>query len=316
MAKTSCRGGRRRELSAETTCGWCINSDHAELAGVLDTNPARAADAAAAYGCPVFRSLEELAAKGGRRHRRDAHHHPCRNRLPPDGTRAGCDGRKTHRPHARRRRALWSRPPSGTEKSCKSGIWSDSIPPSSRWNRSSPRPLFFEVHRLSEFSPRSLDVDVVLDLMIHDLDIVLSLTGKKPEEIRAAGISILVVQSGYRQCPDAVSRRMRRQPHCQPGFHRTRPQTAPVSAARVYFARLQPPGRRPFPRQASNGNRFYGLFRWSRTNRCGWNSKALSTPSRTRQAPRVTGAQALAALEVALDILDKIEEHSALVAQA
>src|SRR5262249_17496670 len=52
-------------------------------------------------------------------------------------------------------------------------------------------PLFFEIHRLSEFSPRSLDVDVVLDLMIHDIDIVLSLTGKLPEEIRAAGISIL-----------------------------------------------------------------------------------------------------------------------------
>src|SRR5258708_4255531 len=39
------------------------------------------------------------------------------------------------------------------------------------------RPLFFEVHRMSVFSPRSLDVDVVLDLMIHDLDIVLSLAG-------------------------------------------------------------------------------------------------------------------------------------------
>ena len=35
-------------------------------------------------------------------------------------------------------------------------------------------PLFFEIHRLSVFSPRSLDVDVVLDLMIHDIDIVLA----------------------------------------------------------------------------------------------------------------------------------------------
>src|SRR6185436_7818663 len=52
-------------------------------------------------------------------------------------------------------------------------------------------PLFFEVHRLSLFSPRSLDVDVVLDLMIHDIDVVLSLTGLMPDEIRAAGISIL-----------------------------------------------------------------------------------------------------------------------------
>src|SRR5882724_2242034 len=52
-------------------------------------------------------------------------------------------------------------------------------------------PLFFEVHRLSLFSPRSLDVDVVLDLMIHDLEIILDLAGALPEEIRAAGISIL-----------------------------------------------------------------------------------------------------------------------------
>src|SRR5262249_19022773 len=36
------------------------------------------------------------------------------------------------------------------------------------------QPMFFEVHRLSMFTPRSLDVDVVLDLMIHDLDVVLS----------------------------------------------------------------------------------------------------------------------------------------------
>ncbi|GIU74249.1 MAG: oxidoreductase [Bryobacteraceae bacterium] len=52
-------------------------------------------------------------------------------------------------------------------------------------------PLFFEVHRLSVFSPRSLDIDVVADLMIHDLDLVLSMTGEEPAEIRAAGIAVL-----------------------------------------------------------------------------------------------------------------------------
>ena len=52
-------------------------------------------------------------------------------------------------------------------------------------------PLFFEVHRLSTFTPRSLDIDVVLDLMIHDLDIVLNFTREAPQEIRAAGISVL-----------------------------------------------------------------------------------------------------------------------------
>ena len=51
------------------------------------------------------------------------------------------------------------------------------------------RPLFFEVHRLSVFTPRSLDVDVVLDLMIHDLDIVLALCNAGIEEVRAAGLA-------------------------------------------------------------------------------------------------------------------------------
>ncbi len=53
------------------------------------------------------------------------------------------------------------------------------------------RPMFFEVHRLSVFSPRSLDVDVVLDLMIHDLDIVLTFAKSKVKEIRAVGLPIL-----------------------------------------------------------------------------------------------------------------------------
>jgi predicted dehydrogenase len=52
-------------------------------------------------------------------------------------------------------------------------------------------PLFFEIHRMSAFSPRSLDVDVVLDLMIHDIDLVLDMAGAEPEEIRAAGVRIL-----------------------------------------------------------------------------------------------------------------------------
>jgi predicted dehydrogenase len=53
------------------------------------------------------------------------------------------------------------------------------------------RPMFFEVHRLSVFTPRSLDVDVVLDLMIHDLDIVLKLVGKPVREVRAVGLPVL-----------------------------------------------------------------------------------------------------------------------------
>jgi predicted dehydrogenase len=53
------------------------------------------------------------------------------------------------------------------------------------------QPMFFEVHRLSVFTPRALDVDVVLDLMIHDLDIVLAFVASPVTEVRAVGLPIL-----------------------------------------------------------------------------------------------------------------------------
>jgi predicted dehydrogenase len=53
------------------------------------------------------------------------------------------------------------------------------------------KPMFFEAHRLSIFTPRSLDVDVVLDLMIHDLDIVLNFVASPVREVRAVGLPVL-----------------------------------------------------------------------------------------------------------------------------
>jgi len=53
------------------------------------------------------------------------------------------------------------------------------------------QPMFFEVHRLSVFTPRSLDIDVVMDLMIHDLDVVLSLVKSPVREIRAVGLPVI-----------------------------------------------------------------------------------------------------------------------------
>ena len=53
------------------------------------------------------------------------------------------------------------------------------------------QPRFIEVHRLGSFSPRSLDIDVVLDLMIHDLDILLALDGSEPVQVDAVGVPVL-----------------------------------------------------------------------------------------------------------------------------
>jgi predicted dehydrogenase len=52
-------------------------------------------------------------------------------------------------------------------------------------------PMFFEVHRLGIFTPRSLDIDVVYDLMIHDLDILLSLVNAPVTDLKAVGIPVI-----------------------------------------------------------------------------------------------------------------------------
>ena len=52
-------------------------------------------------------------------------------------------------------------------------------------------PRFIEAHRLNQFSPRGLATDVVLELMIHDIDLVRWLVGEEPSEIRAAGVPVL-----------------------------------------------------------------------------------------------------------------------------
>jgi predicted dehydrogenase len=53
------------------------------------------------------------------------------------------------------------------------------------------RPMFFEVHRLGVFTPRSLDIDVVYDVMIHDLDILLSLVDAPVADLKAVGIPVI-----------------------------------------------------------------------------------------------------------------------------
>ena len=52
-------------------------------------------------------------------------------------------------------------------------------------------PMFIESHRLAEFNPRGTDVPVVLDLMIHDIDIILSVVNSEVKDIHASGVSVI-----------------------------------------------------------------------------------------------------------------------------
>ena len=93
------------------------------------------------------------------------------------------------------------------------------------------QPMFFEVHRLSVFTPRSLDVDVVLDLMIHDIDIVLTFAKSSVKEIRAVGLPILS------QKTDIANVRMEFESGCVANFTASRVSTERVRKLRFFQPR-------------------------------------------------------------------------------
>jgi predicted dehydrogenase len=93
------------------------------------------------------------------------------------------------------------------------------------------QPMFFEVHRLSIFTPRSLDVDVVLDLMIHDLDVVLSFVNSPVKEIRAVGLPILSGKA------DIANVRLEFESGCVANFTASRVSTERVRKIRFFQPR-------------------------------------------------------------------------------
>ena len=175
-------------------------------------------------------------------------------------------------------------------------------------------PLFFEIHRLSLFSPRSLDVDVVLDLMIHDLDIVLNLAGGMPEEIRAAGICILSDKV------DIANVRLSFPGGCIANLTASR-----VSTERVRKLRLFQPHQYislDYQKQEAvaytvGGNQQIGFQPLAVTKEepLRLEVESFLEAVATRRSPLVPGEDGLRALEVARAILDKIEEHAKIVTQ-
>jgi len=289
-------------------------SEHAELAGVLDTNHLRAETAASTQSCPVLTSLEELAGKAD-----------AAVVATPTNTHAEI-GRQLMELGVD---VLIEKPVAATTDEARmlidTAVRTGRILQVGHLERFNPavvaleavisQPLFFEVHRLSEFSPRSLDVDVVLDLMIHDIDIVLTLTKQAPEEIRAAGIHILSEKV------DIANVRMQFPGGCVANLTASR-----VSTERVRKLRLFQPHEYislDFTRQ--DAVRFtvkpqlqigYAPLPVTKDEPLRLELESFFHSVISRDVPRVTGHQGLAALEVAQDILDKIEAHARLVAQA
>ena len=213
-------------------------------------------------------------------------------------------------------------------------------------------PLFFEVHRLSIFTPRSLDIDVVLDLMIHDLDIVLSFTGELPQEIRAAGISVLSPQVDIANVRLAFpngcianltasrvsTEKVRKLRLFQPGeyisidYHRQDAirlavKPAPQSENRGHSGLVSEFPQRPisrrvpdFPTLTPPGGIDTGAIAFEPLSVTPGEPLQLELAAffeavRTRSASKVDGFQATNALRVAEAILAKIKEHTNLVSE-
>ena len=87
-------------------------------------------------------------------------------------------------------------------------------------------PKFIEAHRISPFTFRSADVGVVLDMMIHDIDLVLMMAGGKVRDIQAVGVNVIGASRGHLQCAADLRQRLRRQPHRQPACHQDRAEDA------------------------------------------------------------------------------------------
>src|ERR1700678_139875 len=176
-------------------------------------------------------------------------------------------------------------------------------------------PLFFEIHRMNVFSPRSLDVDVVLDLMIHDVDIVLALTGSEPEEVRAAGVRVLSEKV------DIANVRMQFPNGCVANLTASR-----VSTERVRKLRLFQPKQYL---SLDYGRQDLAVFSVGPERQIGFEQAAVAKAEplklqfeafleaiRSRKSPKCNGQCARQTLGAALAILDKIKEHTEAVSHS
>jgi predicted dehydrogenase len=177
------------------------------------------------------------------------------------------------------------------------------------------RPLFFEVHRLGVFTPRSLDVDVIYDLMIHDLDILLAMVNEPVIEVKAVGIPVLTDKV------DIAHARLEFAGGAVANITASRVSTERVRKMRFFqqheyisldYARrdalrigVKKPGPQPeFGFEKLNAPAVEPLHA---------ELEAFVNASRSRKEPRTNGAAGRAALELASRVMASIQEHAARV---
>lgn len=304
------------------------------LAAILETNPTRAAVATAEWGVPVFASVRDcLAARS-------------RGEIAVEAA-SICTPTSAHSVVAEALLAggvdlLIEKPIAATvdeaSRFIKLAAQHHRILQAGHLERFNPAvtageslltvPMFFEAHRLSVFSPRSLDVDVVLDLMVHDLDIVMSMVKSPVRSLQAVGLPILS------QKVDIANVRVEFESGCVANFTASRVSTERVRKLRFFqphqyvsidYARQdllvidvsKAAGADPaamMPALSASAADLPGL-RIEKPKVQPGEPLRLEIESfvqcvRTRSQPRVSGEDARAALALAMEINDAIAIHA------
>jgi len=183
-------------------------------------------------------------------------------------------------------------------------------------------PLFIEVHRLAPFTIRGADVSVVMDLMIHDLDLLGVLVGQRPADVRAKGAAIITNE------PDIVNARLEYDGGCVANVTASRVTAAPMRKVRVfseagYFSidllagvatHYQKGPRLQEQLAALRGGASLGLSDMVRVEQLRGDGteplvkelSAFCDALATRTAPPVTGEDGLDAMRLATAVLERV----------
>jgi predicted dehydrogenase len=171
------------------------------------------------------------------------------------------------------------------------------------------KPLFIDIERLAPFKARGTDVDVVLDLMIHDLDLVLALAKAPIEQVSASGFRVLT------DAIDIANARIEFADGCMASVSASRVSQSPVRKLRVFrhdsyvSANLQEQRLRHV-RKGGEGV-VESEQQFERADELRAQAEAFISAARGRAAPLVTGEQGREALALALQVGRLVDERLA-----
>jgi len=180
------------------------------------------------------------------------------------------------------------------------------------------KPLFIESHRIAPFKERGIEVDVILDLMIHDIDIILNLVNAPVTHINAVGVPILTSKN------DIANVRLQFATGCIANVTASRISVKEMRKIRLFqndaylsidFAAQAVEVFRKLPSEESDGmpNITYERIEIEQGDSLEQEIKAFLKAVRNREQPEVPGEAGRNALKVALEIVEQIQANQAAI---